>query len=132
LRPCAAAAEAETLKIAMVVENLGNGFFEAANRGGQEAVAALKKDGKADIDFIYIGPTTPTAEGQIDIINNLIAQNVNAIVISANDPDALVPVGKKAMNRGIPVISFDSGVSKDGRIFQINPSSPELIGKKQI
>ena len=128
----AGAAEAETLKIAMVVKNLGNGFFEAANRGGQEAVAALKKDGKGDIDFIYIGPTTPTAEGQIDIINNLIAQNVNAIVISANDPDALVPVGKKAMNRGIPVLSFDSGVSKDGRIFQINPSSPELIGKKQI
>ncbi len=126
------AAQAESLKIAMVVKNLGNGFFEAANRGGLEAVSELRKNGKADIDFIYTGPTTPTAEGQIDIINNLIAQNVNAIVISANDPDALVPVAKKAMNRGIPVISFDSGISKDGRIFQINPSSAELIGKKQI
>ena len=128
----AGAAQAETLKIAMVVKNLGNGFFEAANRGGQEAVAALKKDKNADIDFIYTGPTTPTAEGQIDIINNLIAQNVNAIVISANDPDALVPAAKKAMSRGVAVLSFDSGVAKDGRIFQINPSSPELIGQKQI
>lgn len=121
-------ANAANMKIAMVVKNLGNGFFEAANNGGQEAAKAIGKG----VEFIYTGPTTPTAEGQIDIINNLIAQNVNAIVISANDPDALVPVCKKAMQRGITVISFDSGVSKDGRLFQINPSSADLIGKKQI
>jgi rhamnose transport system substrate-binding protein len=121
-------ASAENMRIAMVVKNLGNGFFEAARNGGQEAVKELG----SGVELIYTGPTTPTAEGQIDIINSLIAQNVNAIVVSANDPDALVPIAKRAMSRGIPVISFDSGISKDGRVFQINPSSAELIGKKQI
>jgi len=124
----AGSASAEKVKIAMVVKNLGNGFFEAARTGGQEAI----KDIGADAELIYTGPTTPTAEGQIDIITALIAQGVNAIVVSANDPDALVPICKRAMSRGIAVISFDSGVSKDGRLFQINPSSADLIGKKQI
>ena len=123
----AGTASAEELRVAMVVKNLGNGFFEAARDGGNEAAKEL-----GGVKLIYTGPTTPTAEGQIEIISTLIAQNVNAIVISANDPDALVPICKKAMSRGITVLSFDSGVSRAGRIFHINPSSPDLIGEKQI
>jgi rhamnose transport system substrate-binding protein len=119
-------ARADT-RVALVVKNLGNGFFDAARDGGMEAAKQL-----GGVQVIYTGPTTPTAEGQIDIINNLIAQKVDAIVISANDPDALVPVCKRAMSRGITVISFDSGVAKAGRVFQINPSNPDLIGQKQI
>lgn len=57
---------------------------------------------------------------------------MDAIVISANDPDALVPICKRAMSRGFTVLSFDSGVAKAGRILHINPSSPDLIGEKQI
>lgn len=121
------AAAAGKYRVALVVKNLGNGFFDAAHEGGEEAAREL-----GDVELIYTGPTTPTAEGQIDIVNSLIAQKVDAIAISANDPDALVPVCKKAMQRGITVLSFDSGVSRDGRVLQINPSSPELIGLKQI
>ena len=119
-------AAAET-KIALVVKNMGNGFFEAARDGGQEAAKEL-----GGVELIYTGPTKPTAEGQIEIINSLIAQKVTAIVISANDPDALVPICKKAMSRGITVLSFDSGVAKAGRLFHINPSNTNLIGEKQI
>jgi rhamnose transport system substrate-binding protein len=114
-------------KIALVVKSLGNGFFDAANQGAQEAAKELK-----DVEIIYTGPAKATAEGQIEIINSLIAQNVKAIVISANDPDALVPAMKKAMARGIKVISFDSGVRKDGRQMHLNPSSNALIGEKLV
>ena len=120
-------AAAEEIRIAMVVKNLGNGFFEAARDGGLEAAKQI-----GGVKVIYTGPTTATAEGQIEIIRTLIAQNVNAIAISANDPDALVPICKKAMAKGITVISFDSGVAKAGRLFNINPSGPQLIGEKQI
>ena len=47
-------------------------------------------------EVIFTGPTTPTAEGQIEVLNALIAQRVDAIAVSANDPDALVPTLKKA------------------------------------
>lgn len=116
-----------TDKIALVVKSLGNGFFDAANQGAQEAAKELK-----NIEIIYTGPAKATAEGQIEIVNSLIAQKVSAIVISANDPDALAPVLKRAMDRGIKVISFDSGVRKDGRMMHLNPSSNPLIGEKLV
>ncbi|ATN37507.1 rhamnose ABC transporter substrate-binding protein (plasmid) [Rhizobium sp. ACO-34A] len=118
------AASAADMKIALVVKSLGNGFFEAANKGAQEAAKEL-----GGVEIIYTGPTSTTAEGQIEVINSLIAQGVDAIAISANDPDAVVPALKKAAQRGIKVISWDSGVAPEGRIMHLNPSSNELIGK---
>jgi rhamnose transport system substrate-binding protein len=112
-------------KIALVVKSLGNGFFDAARQGAQEAAKEL-----GGLDIIYAGPAKATAEGQVEIVNALIAQNVKVIAISANDPDALVPVLKKAMQRGIKVLSFDSMVRKDGRHMHLAPSSSPLIGRK--
>lgn len=117
------AAAAEDVRIALVVKALGIGFFEAAAKGAEEAAAEL-----GDVEIIYTGPTDTTAEGQIEVINSLIAQNVDAIAVSANDTDALVPTLKKAMQRGITVISWDSGVAEDGRQAHLNPSSNALIG----
>src|SRR5687768_8267102 len=88
-------------RIALVVKSLGNGFFDAANRGAQEAAAEI-----GGVEVIYTGPTTATAEGQIEIINSLISQGVDAIAVSANDPDALVPSLQRAMEAGIKVISW--------------------------
>lgn len=123
----AAPAQAETKRIALVVKALGIGFFEAAAKGAEEAAAEL-----GDVEIIYTGPTDTTAEGQIEVINSLIAQQVDAIAVSANDTDALVPTLKKAMNRGITVISWDSGVAAAGREMHLNPSSNALIGNMII
>lgn len=120
-------ASAEDMKIALVVKSLGNGFFDAANKGAQEAAKEI-----GGIEVIYTGPTAATAEGQIEIVNSLIAQQVDAIAISANDPDALVPALKKAMDRGITVISWDSGVAPEGREVHLNPSDTDLIGETII
>jgi rhamnose transport system substrate-binding protein len=121
------AAYAEQIKVALVVKSLGNGFFDAAAKGAQEAAKEL-----GDVEVIYTGPTKATAEAQIEVVNSLIAQQVNAIAISANDPDALVPVLKKAMDRGITVISWDSGVAPEGRQLHLNPSDTNLIGETII
>ena len=118
---------ADKVRIAMVVKALGIGFFDACRDGGLEAAKEL-----GNVELIYTGPTTTTAEAQIAVIDSLIAQKVDAIVISANDKDALVPVGKKALARGIKVISFDSGVGTDGRIMHLNPSNNQLIGTKLV
>lgn len=123
----AGTASAEPMRIALVVKALGIGFFEAAHKGAEEAAKEL-----GDVQVIYTGPTDTTAEGQIEVINSLIAQNVDAIAVTANDTDALVPTLKKAMQRGITVISWDSGVAPAGREMQLNPSSTELIGKMLI
>ena len=98
----ASSASAEDVRIALVVKALGIGFFEAAAKGAEEAAGEL-----GDVEIIYTGPTDTTAEGQIEVINALIAQGVDAIAISANDPDAVSPALQRAMQRGITVISND-------------------------
>ncbi len=123
----AGAAQADDVRIALVVKALGIGFFEAAAKGAEEAANEL-----GGVEIIYTGPTSTTAEGQIEVINALIAQRVDAIAISANDTDALVPALKKAMDRGITVISWDSGVAPEGRSLHLNPSSNALIGNMII
>lgn len=115
------------VRIAMVVKNLGNAFFEACRDGGLEAIGLGE-----DIELIFQGPITPTAEGQIEIIDSLIAQKVDAIAISANDATALIPVCRGAMAEGIKVISFDSGVAEGGRIIDLLPSNAEFIGRQQV
>lgn len=123
----ASTAQAEDMRIAIVAKALGIGFFEAAHKGAQEAAEEL-----GDVEIIYTGPTDTTAEGQIEVINSLIAQRVDAIAVSANDTDALVPTLKKAMQRGITIVSWDSGVAPEGRQMHLNPSSAPLIGNMII
>lgn len=113
-------------KIGFVVKNLGNPFFEASHKGASEAAAEL-----GDL-VIYQGPATPTAEGQIEIIDALIAQRVDAIAITTNDPDALVPVCQKAMDAGIKVITWDSAVAPEGRQIFVNQADMEQIGRIEV
>jgi rhamnose transport system substrate-binding protein len=122
-----AAADDGQYKMVLLVKSLGNGFFEACDDGAQEAAAEL-----GNMEVVYMGPSQSTAEGQIEIIETLIAQKVDAIAISANDRDALVPVTKKAMAAGIKVISWDSGIAPGGRIIDLAPSNEEFIGRQQV
>jgi rhamnose transport system substrate-binding protein len=112
--------------MAMIVKNVGNPFFEASRKGGQE-VADLFGD-----TFIFQGPETPTAEGQISLIEALIAQKVDGIAITANDPTALVPVCKKALAAGIKVITWDSAVAPEGRLIFVNQADMEQIGRIEV
>jgi rhamnose transport system substrate-binding protein len=113
-------------RVGVVAKSLGNGFFDAVHKGADEAAREL------DAEVIFNGPTTPTAEGQIEVLNSLIAQRVDAIAVSANDPDALVPTLKRAMDRGIKVVSYDSGVAPAGRQAHLAPSSDQLIGETVV
>jgi len=56
-----------------------------------------------------------SAEKQASDIENLISQGANAIIILAQDQDAILPAVKKAQDAGIPVIAYD-------RLFE-NPSA---------
>ena len=92
-------ARAANKRIAMIVKNLGNSYFDACANGANEAAKEL-----GGIDIIYTASAKPTAEEQIAVIDAQIAQKVDGIIVSANDADALVAVGKKAAERGIKVI----------------------------
>ncbi len=117
----------QKLRIAMVVKVLGITYFDVSRDGGQKAANEL-----GDIELIYTAPTKATVEDQIQVIDSLIAQHVDALVISANDATALVPTTKKAMARGIKVLSFDSGIVPEGRIMHVNAPHDDLIGASDV
>lgn len=110
----------------LVPKNLGNPYFDTANKGAQEAA----KDLGATVT--YQGPATADATQQIQLINTLISQKVNGLAISADDSDALVTVGKQAIDAGIPVVSWDSAIAKGGRTIHINQAKSEDIGRGQV
>lgn len=120
-------ARAADKRIAMIVKNLGNSYFDACANGAKQAASEL-----GGIEIIYTASAKPTAEEQIAVIDAQIAQRVDGIIVSANDADALVAVGKKAAERGIKVISFDSAIAPAGRIVHLSASSTPLIGAKQV
>lgn len=121
--PGMARAAGRPVRVAIVAKSLGNGFFNAVHLGGDEAAKSL-----GGIEVIFTGPTDTAAEHQIDVINALVAQHVDAIAISANDPDALVPVCKRATQRGIKVISYDSGIAPEGRMLDLADATTAQVG----
>ncbi len=114
-------------RVALVVKNLGNSYFDACRDGANQAAKEI-----GGMEIIYTAPTKPTAEDQIAVLDSLIAQKVDGLIIAADDANALVPVGKKAMQRGIKVISYDSAVAPGGRLMHLSASSTPLIGAKQV
>jgi rhamnose transport system substrate-binding protein len=110
----------------LVPKNLGNPYFDTANNGAQEAAKEL------GITVLYQGSATADATEQITLLNSLIAQKPCSLAISANDSDALVPTGKEAMDAGIPVVTWDSAISPDGRNLHINQAVLHDIGAIEI
>lgn len=113
-------------RYAIIFKSTGNPFGEKMMEGYKNAIEEL--GGEA----ILKAPDQPTAEAQIQMIEELISQKVDAIAIAANDPDALQPALKKAMDAGIKVLSLDSAVNTQSRIVHINQADPERIGRGQI
>ena len=110
----------------LVPKNLGNPYFDTANKGAQDAAKEL------GVTVTYQGPATADATQQIQLLNSLIAQHVQGLAISADDSDALVPVGKQAISQNIPVVSWDAAISPGGRTVHINQANAEDIGRGQI
>lgn len=113
-------------KVAFVFKNTGNPYGEKMMEGFKEAVQ------ESGAEVILKAPDQPTAEAQIQIIDELIAQRVNVIGVAANDYDALQPSLKKAMSRGIKVFSVDSAVNPQSRVTHVNQADPERVGRVQI
>lgn len=110
----------------LVPKNLGNPYFDTANKGAQKAATEL------GVTVQYQGPPTADATQQIQLLNSLISQKVTGLAISADDKDALVSTGQAAMAACIATISWDSGISKGGDQLFINQADTQGIGEIQI
>ncbi len=86
-------------------------FFVSIHAG----VSAAEKD--LGVEVLWNGPREETDYSrQIEIVDSMVARHVDGLAISATDHTALVAPVKRAMDVGIPVTVFDSGLDVTGYV----------------
>ena len=98
------------MTFAIVPKSAGNPYNEREASGFEEGCAAL------GVASIVQYPEDTSAEAQINVINNLVAQGVDAIAVAANDAEALESTLEAAKAAGIVVVSLDSD-AKGSQMF---------------
>jgi rhamnose transport system substrate-binding protein len=116
-------AEERQYTIAVVPKLVNIPYFNAVEDGAMEAGEEL------GVNVIYKGPTVADSTQQIKVIEELMEQEVDVIAVSANDPDKLVPVLKRAQRKDIKVITWDSDTHSSSRELFINMVNPETLGR---
>lgn len=89
-------------KITYMPKSLGNKYFQASDKGGE---TAIKEFGGT---YNEAGATDASPTAQVPFIQTAIQQQVGAVVLAANDPQAICNDLNAAMKAGIKVVTFDS------------------------
>ena len=97
------AAAGAAISVGYLPKDIVNQYFAAAKTGMDKAAGETPGS-----KIIQVGPNEPKADLQVPFIKDLTTQKVNAIIISADDKDAVAPDLKAAMAAGIKVVGFDS------------------------
>ena len=58
-----------------------------------------------------------SAEQQLADVENLISQGANAIIILAQDGEAILPAVQSALDQGIPVVAYDRLIENPGALY---------------
>ncbi len=91
--------------VALVMKSLANEFFKTMEEGARAHHAEHKDQYKLEVRGIK--DETDVTQ-QIEYVELMMAQGVDAIVIAPADSKALVAVCKKAMDAGIVVVNIDN------------------------
>jgi rhamnose ABC transporter rhamnose-binding protein len=116
----------EGLKIAFLPKQINNPYETIVDKAGIEAAAEYKGEAKE------VGPSDASASSQVSYINTLTQQGHDAILIAANDANAVCGPLQQARAKGIKIVAYDSDASKDCRDLFINQANSEEIGRSQV
>jgi rhamnose transport system substrate-binding protein len=116
----------ESKKIGMLPKFTSDPYFVAVNQGAQEAAKELQ------VTVEFNGPVDANVAAQANIIDQWIRAGMDAITVSANDPNALAPALERAARRGIKVSTFDADVKPEARQVFLNQCTFEGMGKTMV
>jgi ribose transport system substrate-binding protein len=109
-RPANSDPSADRPEIALVMKSLANEFFKTMADGA----AAHHAANDADYDLIVNGIKNETdLAQQVNLVEQMIARGVDAIVIAPADSRALIPVLQRAKAAGILVVNIDNRLDAD-------------------
>ncbi|MBA2810781.1 rhamnose ABC transporter substrate-binding protein [Streptomyces sp. KM273126] len=115
------------LTVGFLPKQVNNPYFTSADKGGEAAVKELGSSYKE------VGPSSATdTAGQVNYVNTLTQQQVDAMAVSAQDPGALCTALKQAMKNDIKVVTYDSDTKADCRNAFVSQASAEDLGRTEV
>jgi len=117
----------ETYKVVIAPKLIGIAYYSSCFDGMEEAANEL-----GNIEWEVQGPTEANAEKQIEMLDAIITTQPDAIILAANDPQALAPSMKRAMEAGIVVVTFDADTLPEARDYFVNQATFEGIGQSLV
>lgn len=107
---------------------VGIGYFDATTLGMNQAAEEL-----GNVTIVTDAPTEANIDDQILVIENQIASGaVNGILFAANDPVAIAPVLRTALESGLHVVGFDANSEPDAREWFVNQAEFNGIAKAMM
>lgn len=97
--------------ISVVPKSLDNPVFLDTKQSVEQTAEDL------GIAAEWVGPFSSESQSQVEVLQWLVRRRVDAILVSANDPDALTPAINEAVASGIAVATFDSDAPASRRLF---------------
>lgn len=101
------AAAQDAKKIATVVKIAGIQWFNRMEEGVKQYAA------DTGTNAFQVGPAQADPQQQAALIEDMIAQGVNALAVVPMSPEALEPVLKRAMDAGITVITHEAAAQQN-------------------
>ena len=115
------------LKIAFLPKQVNNQYFDTSdNKGGKVAVDEIKGT------YSQTGPSEASPSAQVSYINTLSQQQVDVIVVSANDKNAICGALNEARSGGAKVVTYDSDTDPSCRDLSVSQATADGIAKAQV
>jgi ribose transport system substrate-binding protein len=102
--PGDAAAGPKQVRVAVVMASLSNDFY-IAQKEGIEAEAAQQE--RADVE-LSAGRAQGSTDEVVGLIENAMTKGVDAIAVNGSDTKPLLPVLRRVIDAGIPLVLFDA------------------------
>src|ERR1041384_634550 len=115
-------AAGKKITVALMPKSKGNAYFVSCKQGADDAAKEL------GVELIFDGPTTPDPAKQNEIIENWITLGVDVIAAACENKEGISTALRKAKEKGIKVLTYDSDAAPDAREFFVNQATPEGIG----
>lgn len=113
------------ITIAWIPKALNNPVFELGRDGALAKAKELTEQGPYEVEVLYVGSVASDMAEQARVMEDMIAQNVDAIGVSCNDPDGCMDPINKAVEAGIEVMTWDSDSPDSNRFTYLGVSNYE-------
>jgi ribose transport system substrate-binding protein len=118
-----------TFTIAMIAKSSTNPVFLSARTGAEAAAAELSKEHGVNVKINWLTPPSENAELQAQRIAQAVNGGANAILVSASDAGKITGAIDEAVERGVPVMSFDSD-APDSKRFSFYGGDDHAMGSQ--